>query len=198
MPTADEVLRETVARCLPALTEPHVLAGVTGLARGVLRLAESIATFVTPPVERPKADARRTVGMFADYRPDNGDDQTLREAVGGLGNLHGWWGSEQRWSALRQIRAVNHVLSGNPADGKPLPRSARLTGAADGWRSDEFTLPRHRSGVAVRARAPAPARLPRRLADRDRDAPAGAAPAVRRDHGGDPWPPPAARCARSC
>ncbi|MEV5731041.1 hypothetical protein AB0N50_35455 [Streptomyces pharetrae] len=141
VPTADEVLRETVARCLPALTEPHVLAGVTGLARGVLRLAESIATFVTPPVERPKADARRTVGMFADYRPDNGDDQTLREAVGGLGNLHGWWGSEQRWSALRQIRAVNHVLSGNPADGKPLPRSARLTGAADGWRSDEFTLP---------------------------------------------------------
>ncbi|AIR96242.1 hypothetical protein [Streptomyces glaucescens] len=141
VPSADEVLRETVARCLPALTEPHVLTGVAGLARGVLRLAESIAAFVAPPAERQATDAERTRGMFAGYRPENGDDQTLREAVDGLANLHGWWGGEQRWSALRQIRAVNHVLSGNPAGGRPLPGSARLTGPAGGWHSDEHTLP---------------------------------------------------------
>ncbi|MBV7698350.1 hypothetical protein [Streptomyces sp. TRM70350] len=141
VPAADEVLRQVVARCLPDLTEPHVLTGVTALVRAVLRLAESIATFVTPPVERPKAERKRTEGMFGDYSPDNGDDQTLREAVAGLADLHGWWGGGQRWSALRQIRAVNHVLSGKPADGKPLPESSRLTGAADGWRSDEFTVP---------------------------------------------------------
>ncbi|MEV5343967.1 hypothetical protein AB0K93_36730, partial [Streptomyces sp. NPDC052676] len=141
VPSAEEVLRETVSRCLPALTEPHVLAGVAGLARGVLRLAESIATFVVPPVERPETDAKRARGMFADYRPENGDDQTLREAVDGLANLQGWWGNDQRWNALRQIRAVNHVLSGKPADGRPLSESARLAGAADGWRADECTVP---------------------------------------------------------
>ncbi|WP_240926434.1 hypothetical protein [Streptomyces sp. JB150] len=158
VPSAEAVLRETVSRCLPALTEPHVLAGVAGVTRGALRLAESIATFVAPPVQRPEVDVQRAEGMFADYRPENGDDQTLREAVAGLAVLPGWWGSDQRWNALRQIRAVNHVLSGKPADGKPLPESARLAGAgavtaagtagatvtggpAGGWRSDEFTVP---------------------------------------------------------
>ncbi|CAL9357566.1 hypothetical protein SUDANB15_00587 [Streptomyces sp. enrichment culture] len=141
VPAADEVLRETVSRCLPALTEPHLLTGVAALVRAVLRLAESVATFVTPPVEQSEADRRRVEGMFVDYSPENGDDQTLREATTGLAELQGWWGGGQRWSALRQIRAVNHVLSGKPADGKPLPGSARLAGTADGWRSDEFTVP---------------------------------------------------------
>lgn len=141
VPTADEVLREVVSRALPALTQPELLTGVTVLVRAVLRLAESVATFVTPPVERPKADRRRVEGMFADYSPENGDDQTLREAVTGLTNLYGWWGGDTRWSTLRQIRAVNHVLSGRPADGKPLSEASRSTGTADGWRSDEFTVP---------------------------------------------------------
>ncbi|CAL9349815.1 hypothetical protein SUDANB176_00450 [Streptomyces sp. enrichment culture] len=140
-PTADEVLRETVSRSLPALTEPHLLTGVTALVRAVLRLAESIATFVTPPVERPGTERRRVEGMFADYSPEDGDDQTLREATTGLAELQGWWGGGRRWNALRQVRAVNHVLSGKPAEGKPLPASARLPGAADGWRSDEFVVP---------------------------------------------------------
>ncbi|MFE6286612.1 hypothetical protein [Streptomyces sp. NPDC057877] len=140
LPTADEVLHDAVSRLLPALTEPHLLTGVTALVRAVLRLAESIAVFVTPPAE-PTAQRRRAEGMFADYSPEDGDDQTLTEATAGLAALHGWWNSGRQWSALRQIRAVNHVLSGEPADGKPLPASARAAGSADGWRSDEFTIP---------------------------------------------------------
>ncbi|MFD7436454.1 hypothetical protein [Streptomyces sp. NPDC059861] len=141
VPTADEVLRDVVSRALPDLTQPQMLTGVTVLVRAVLRLAESVATFVRPPVERPQAERKRVEGMFADHRPQDGDDQTLREAVTGLANLHGWWGGQERWSTLRQIRAVNHVLSGKPADGKPLPEASRHTGSADGWHSDEFTVP---------------------------------------------------------
>ncbi|MGW1541948.1 hypothetical protein ACWCPM_17240 [Streptomyces sp. NPDC002309] len=141
VPTAEEVLREVVSRTLPALTQPELLTGVTVLVRAVLRLAESIAGFVSPPVERPKAERKRVEGMFADHSPRHGDDQTLREAVTGLVNLYGGWGDDERWSTLRQIRAVNHVLSGKPADGKPLSEASRPTGTADGWRSDEFTVP---------------------------------------------------------
>ena len=141
VPTADEVLREAVARCLPDLTEPRLLRGVTALVHAVLRLAESVATFVTPPVERPRTERKRLEGMFADHRPQDGDDQTLREATAGLAELHGWWGGGLRWGTLRQIRAVNHVLSGKPADGKPLHSSARLTGSAGGWHSEDFTVP---------------------------------------------------------
>ncbi|MFF5158258.1 hypothetical protein ACFY3N_18805 [Streptomyces sp. NPDC000348] len=141
VPTADEVVRQAVSRALPALTEPRLLTGVASLVHAVLRLAASVATFVTPPVERPRTERGRVEGMFADYRPEDGDERTLREATSGLAELHGWWGSGQNWSTLRQIRAVNHVLSGRPADGRPLPGPLRPTGAADGWRSDEFTVP---------------------------------------------------------
>ncbi|AWT47134.1 MULTISPECIES: hypothetical protein [Streptomyces] len=140
VPTADEVLRRAVSDCLPTLTEPHLLTGVTSLVRSVLHLADSIAGFLKPPSERPKTERKRTEGMFADCRPEHGDDLTLREAVAGLAPLHGWGGQGQ-WSTLRQIRAVNHVLSGKPADGKPLREASRTTGHADGWRSDEFTVP---------------------------------------------------------
>ncbi|HEX5568771.1 MAG TPA: hypothetical protein VFY14_17910 [Streptomyces sp.] len=140
VPTTGEVLREVVSRSLPALTEPRLLTGVTAHVHAVLRLAASIAAFVTPP-ERPKVERKRAEGMFADYSPEDGDDQTLCEATAGLAELQGWWGGRQRWGALRQIRAVNHVLSGEPADGKPLPSSSRLAGATGGWRSDEFTVP---------------------------------------------------------
>ncbi|MGY1456449.1 hypothetical protein [Streptomyces sp. SS8] len=141
VPAADEVLRKAVSRVLPALTEPSLLAGVAAHVHAVLRLAESVTAFTAPPVERPRVERRRVEGMFADYSPEDGDDRTLNEAVAGLAGLYGWWGGERRWSALRQIRAVNHVLSGEPADGRPLPESARLAGAADGWRSEEFTVP---------------------------------------------------------
>ncbi|MCX4759905.1 hypothetical protein OG562_02635 [Streptomyces sp. NBC_01275] len=141
VPTADEVLRGVVSRCLPALGDPRLLSGVAALVHAVLRLAESTAAFVAPPVERPRADRGRVEGMFADLRPEHGDDQTLREATAGLTHHSGWWGGEPQWRALRQIRAVNHVLSQKPADGKPLPESSRHAGLADGWRSDEFTVP---------------------------------------------------------
>lgn len=138
VPTADTFLREAVARCLPALTEPHLLTGVAALVRAVLRLAESTAAFAAPPVERPQGDRRGVEGMFADLSPEHGDDQTLRGAVAGLARQQGWWGSG-RWSALRQIRSVNHVLSGKPADGRPLPEGSRLT--SGGWVSDDRTIP---------------------------------------------------------
>ncbi|MEY9490811.1 hypothetical protein RKD26_006605 [Streptomyces calvus] len=141
VPSADEVLRAVVADRVPALTDPRLLTGVTALVHAVLRLAESVAGFVQPPVERPRTERRHAEGMFADYSPEDGDDQTLREATAGLAHLHGWWSSTPRWNALRQIRAVNHVLSGRPADGRPLPDTCRLTGPADGWSSEEFTVP---------------------------------------------------------
>ncbi|MFF1273027.1 hypothetical protein ACFVZC_06400 [Streptomyces marokkonensis] len=141
VPSAEEFLRGAVARTLPALTEPRLLTGVAALVHAVLRLAASVATFVTPPAERPRTERKRVEGMFADYSPEDGDDRTLREATAGLAEQYGWWGGGQRWSALRQIRAVNHVLSGRPADGKPLPDSSRLAGSADGWRSDDLTVP---------------------------------------------------------
>lgn len=141
VPTADTVVREAVSRALPALTEPHLLTGVAALVHAVLRLAASVATFVTPPAERTRTERRRTEGMFADYSPEDGDEQTLREAASGIAELHGWWGGGQSWSTLRQIRAVNHVLSGNPADGRPLSAPSRSAGSSDGWRSDEFTVP---------------------------------------------------------
>ncbi|MEH0442197.1 hypothetical protein QA811_00595 [Streptomyces sp. B21-102] len=141
VPSADEVLRQVVSAGLPSLDDPGIVTGVAALVRAVLRLAESTASFVTPPADRPKAQSRRVLGMYADLAPEHGDDHTLREATAGLAHTHGWWGSEVRWSALRQIRSLNHVLSGNPADGTPLGESCRSTGAADGWRSDEFTVP---------------------------------------------------------
>ncbi|GKQ39297.1 hypothetical protein [Streptomyces sp. A012304] len=141
VPSAEEFVREAVPRVLPGLTEPGVLTGVASLVRAVLRLAESTASFAAPPVERPSADRRRAEGMFADYSPEHGDDQTVREAVDGFAHLHGWAGSGARYTILRQIRAVNHVLGGKPADGKPLSASARLTRAAGGWHSEDFTVP---------------------------------------------------------
>ncbi|WP_037677988.1 hypothetical protein [Streptomyces griseus] len=141
VPPADEVVRLAVAGALPGLTDDRLLIGVSTLVRSALRVAESAAAFAAPPVERTQSLRRRTEGMFADYRPAHGDDGTLRAAVGGLVNLGGWWGGDPQWSVLRQIRAVNHVLSGEPADGKPLPDRARLAALGDGWRSEEHTVP---------------------------------------------------------
>ncbi|MFI7500800.1 hypothetical protein ACIBVL_20315 [Streptomyces sp. NPDC049687] len=141
VPTADEVLSQVVSDALPALGDPRLAVGVGQLVRAMLRHAELTAAYVAPPAERPRKETARTEGMFFDYSPEYGDDTTLREAVTGFAGLHGWWGGAPSWSTLRQIRAVNHVLSGGPADGKPLAEAMRLTGTAEGWRSDEFTVP---------------------------------------------------------
>ncbi|WP_411573443.1 hypothetical protein [Streptomyces fradiae] len=139
-PSSDEVARDTVAEALPGLTDERLLTGVTAVVRTALRHREDTARLVTPPAPRDRA---RTEEMFADYSPEHGDDATLVAAASGLGagGRHYWWGPSPRWSALRQIRAVNHVLSGRPAEGRPLPDAAAGAGLADGWHSDPRTVP---------------------------------------------------------
>ncbi|MEU1621279.1 hypothetical protein ABZ479_28765 [Streptomyces sp. NPDC005722] len=141
-PSAEAVVRAAVAAALPALTDERLLIGVTALVRGTLRHAESVASFVAPPADKPR-QPRRTEEMFADHKPLHGDDTTLRAATLGIADQpgHSWWGGGTEWSVLRQIRAVNHVLSGKEADGKPLPNRAELGAVGDGWRSEEHTVP---------------------------------------------------------
>ncbi|MFF5403393.1 hypothetical protein ACFY8K_13355 [Streptomyces misionensis] len=140
VPGADEAVRRTVARALPGVTDTRLLTGVAALVRSALRIADSATVFARPPQDGPRQPRRRTEGMFADYRPEHGDDRSLYEAASGLGELHGWWRGHE-WNALRQIRAVNHVLSGRPADGKPLPGRHRRDALPDGWAGEEFTVP---------------------------------------------------------
>ncbi|MGW2354114.1 hypothetical protein [Actinacidiphila glaucinigra] len=142
-PSAEEVARTAVAAALPALTDERLLIGVTALVRGVLRHAESVASFVAPPADRSRQPLRRTAGMFGDYKPLHGDDRTLRSAASGITDQqgHSWWSGSTEWSVLQQIRAVNHVLSGKEADGKPLPDRAALGAVGDGWHSEEYTVP---------------------------------------------------------
>ncbi|MFI9150375.1 hypothetical protein [Streptomyces sp. NPDC053367] len=140
--TADEFVRRAVAPALPDLTDERLLLGVSSLVRTALRLTESAAALTAPPAPRATPDRRRTEGMFADYSPEHGDDRTLREATAGIAHLWGGWHSEQRWTVLRQVRSVNHVLSGHPAQGKPLPAEhGRPAPLGDGWTSDELTVP---------------------------------------------------------
>ncbi|WP_345672910.1 hypothetical protein, partial [Streptomyces phyllanthi] len=140
-PSADEVARLAVSRSLPGLTDERLLIGVTSLVGAALRLAESAASFAAPPTAQTQPSRRQNTDMFADYSPEHGDDHTLRSATAGLADQYGWWGGGQQWSALRQIRSVNHVLSGKSADGKPLPGRSRLAALGDGWSSDEHTIP---------------------------------------------------------
>ncbi|MGV9404502.1 hypothetical protein [Streptomyces sp. NPDC003667] len=139
VPAADEVGLGAVARALPGCADGRLLTGVTGLVRVALRLTESAAAFATPVAERPREPRTGTAEMFADYRPEHGEDRMLYEAVSGIVGLRGWWSGGQ-WSVLRQIRSVNHVLSGRPAEGKTLPDRARAA-VGDGWVTDEHTVP---------------------------------------------------------
>ncbi|MEV5547422.1 hypothetical protein AB0L35_15060 [Streptomyces sp. NPDC052309] len=141
VPSVKDVVRGALGGSLPGLTDERLRAGVGALVHTALQIAGLVIEFVTPPAERPKPDPRRTEGMFSDHRPEHGDDHTLRTATDGLATVWGGWGGNRQWTALRQIRAVNHVLSGKPADGKPLPDHARLGALRDGWHSDEYTIP---------------------------------------------------------
>ncbi|MFI6018725.1 hypothetical protein ACIBCP_14030 [Streptomyces sp. NPDC051287] len=138
VPSAEEVTETAVARSLPALADRRLLTGVASLVRAALRVAESAASLAAPPRERPRRPRQRTEGMFADYAPEHGGDRSLHDAVAGIVTLHNSW--QNGWAALRQIRSVNQVLSGTPADGRPLPGSERLA-VGDGWLSDEHTVP---------------------------------------------------------
>ncbi|MGV4988594.1 hypothetical protein ACVB8X_36640 [Streptomyces sp. NRAIS4] len=140
VPTADAVALKAVAHLLADVTDERLLIGVAALVRSALRITDSATTFATPPKERPRQPRNRTEGMFADYSPVHGDDRTLYDALAGVVGLNGWW-YRGGWSVLRQARAVNHVLSGKPADGKPLPGLARIGTLTDGWTSEEYTVP---------------------------------------------------------
>ncbi|MEU9404300.1 hypothetical protein AB0E08_01110 [Streptomyces sp. NPDC048281] len=140
VPTADAVAVTVVARALPELTDRRLLSGVAALVHAALRIAERAGSLARPAQERPQQPRQRTEGMFADYSPDHGTDRTLYDATAGVVTLQSAW--HGGWAALRQIRAANHVLSGRPADGKPLPESERLAPVGDGWQSDEHTIPR--------------------------------------------------------
>ncbi|CAL9642767.1 hypothetical protein [Streptomyces sp. enrichment culture] len=140
--SAEEFVLRAVAPSLPGITDERLLKGVASLTGAALHLTESATALAAPPARRTAPDKRRTEGMFADYSPEHGDDGTLREATAGIGRLWGGWHSERRWSVLRQIRAVNHVLRGHPAEGAPLPAGQGAPAAlGDGWTSDEFTVP---------------------------------------------------------
>ncbi|NJP65737.1 hypothetical protein [Streptomyces spiramenti] len=132
----DQALRAAVGAALPAVSDSRLLTGVLSLVRVTLRHAETAAEFtIAPTTPRPAADQE----MFADHRPEHGDDGTLRQAVSQIGG--GWWGGSGRWTGLRQIRAVNHVLSGNPAAGKPLHRAKGLPALTGGWTTEDRTVP---------------------------------------------------------
>ncbi|OIK06666.1 hypothetical protein [Streptomyces monashensis] len=140
VPTVDRIVLTAVERFLPGITDERLRIGVAGLVTSALRITDSAVTFANPPKERPRQPRSRTEGMFADYSPAHGDDRTLSAALTGLVGLHGWWPGE-RYTVLRQIRAVNHVLSGRPAEGRQLPGLERLDALTDGWTSEKHTVP---------------------------------------------------------
>ncbi|MFJ5214646.1 hypothetical protein ACIP98_08025 [Streptomyces sp. NPDC088354] len=140
-PSATAVARACVARALPGLAEKRLIEGVSALVQGVLRHVEGVNGFVAPPTERTAQSRSRTEGMFADHSPEHGDDHTLRGAVAGIvDDGYSWWSRDTQWATLRQIRSVNHVLSGRPAEGKPLPGRDRIGALGGGWHSDEYTV----------------------------------------------------------
>lgn len=144
-PSSRELSREAVARVLPEVSDPRLLEGVTALVRTAVDRAAAAARYLEPPKTAQPATPRntaRTQGMFFDHAPEHADDTTLRNAtVWGSERMHGgWWGAGNRWTTIRQILAVNHVLGGEPAFGPAVPTTAPFT-AGDGWQRDEHTVP---------------------------------------------------------
>ncbi|WNI21490.1 hypothetical protein [Streptomyces sp. ITFR-16] len=144
-PSARELSEKAVARALPEVSDVRLLAGVTALVREAVDRAASVARYLAPPKPAQPATPRntaRTQGMFFDQEPEHGDDTTLQTASA----LHsermrgGWWGGGKRWTAIRQILAVNHVLGGEPAFGPPIASTTPFT-SVDGWQRDEYTVP---------------------------------------------------------
>jgi hypothetical protein len=136
-----EVGREAVARSLPELTHPSLLAGVTSIVRGVVAHAADTAEFVASGQHHGPLP-QHVEGMFPDYRPEYGSDRALSHAIIRIaGPEYSWHGRDGEWTVLRQIRAVNHVLSAKPADGVALPEPEVLANLTDGWTSDARTVP---------------------------------------------------------
>ncbi|MFE6050659.1 hypothetical protein ACFQ6N_07890 [Kitasatospora sp. NPDC056446] len=157
---------EAVGTALPGIAHPLLLAGVAGIARAAADLLDGVARFVPQPdAERPdKAKA-------AEWRPDHGLDDELRDAVravlpevGGFGNS---WGSSERCWVLNNLRTVLAVLAAPPAaaaEGWTTPAAVTLHGGDGnhGWlhllgRLDvlahavaaPLTRPAHRSSLVL-------------------------------------------------
>lgn len=144
-PSSRELSEQAVAGVLPEVSDARLRAGVTAVVRHAVDRAVAAARYLEPPKPAEPATPRktaRTQGMFFDHAPEHGDDVTLRQATAwGPERMRGsWWGSAGRWTALRQILAVNHVLGGEPAFGPPVQSKAPFT-AVDGWQRDECTVP---------------------------------------------------------
>ncbi|MFI7325322.1 hypothetical protein ACIBQ3_11700 [Streptomyces rubiginosohelvolus] len=144
-PSSQEMSQEAVARILPEVSDVRLLAGVTAIVRNAVDRAVAVAQYLEPPAPAQPVTPRntaRTQGMFFDHEPEHGDDTTLRAATAwGAEKVRGsWYGGGSRWTAIRQILAVNHVLGGEPAFGPPTPSKVPFT-PVDGWQRDEFTVP---------------------------------------------------------
>jgi hypothetical protein len=144
-PSSRELSEEAVARVLPEVSDARLLTGVTALVRNAVDRTVAAAQYLEPPKPVEPATPRETAhtkGMFFDQEPEHGDDTTLRNATAwGSERMHGtWWGAGNRWTAIRQILAVNHVLGGEPAFGPPTPSKVPFT-PVDGWQRDEYTVP---------------------------------------------------------
>ncbi|MEU9204746.1 hypothetical protein [Streptomyces sp. NPDC048332] len=144
-PSSRELSREAVARVLPEVSDERLLAGVTALVRNAVHRAVAAARYVAPPKPVEPATPRntaRTQGMFFEHEPEHGDDMTLQPATAWNSERMrgGWWGAGRRWTVIRQILAVNHVLGGEPAFGPPIQSKVPFT-PVDGWQRDEYTVP---------------------------------------------------------
>ncbi|MCX5167292.1 hypothetical protein OG616_04590 [Streptomyces antibioticus] len=188
VPTAEEVLRDLVARELPELSDRRLGAGVASLLRAVLRLVQSTADFVAPPPaatppDRTPPHRRRVRHVQARTRRRPDTARGHRRAGRPPLRLVRRPGALERAPADpgRQPRAVG-APGRRQAAGAAVPGHRRRGGLAQRGVQD----PGHRLGVAVAAGRAAAAGLPRRVPDRDRRAPRGAAPAVRVDRGGAP------------
>ncbi|MFE3518473.1 hypothetical protein [Streptomyces sp. NPDC059166] len=144
-PSSRELSERAVASVLPEVSDPRLLTGVTALVRSAVDRAVATARYLEPSEPaRPATpeDTARTLGMFHDRSPEHADDATLQQATawGSERMYGGWWGNGRRWTTIRQVLAVNHVLGGEPAFGPPVPKQAPFT-PVDGWHREEFTVP---------------------------------------------------------
>ncbi|MFF2073987.1 hypothetical protein ACFVXG_04440 [Kitasatospora sp. NPDC058162] len=131
----DSLPVEAVGAALPGITHPLLLAGVAGFARTAADLLDRIARFLPQPdAERPtKAEA-------AEWRPQHGRDDELRDAVNavlpGTSGLGRTWGNDGGHQVLNNLRAVTAVLA------VPTVPAAPTAVPGEGW-TTEATVTLH-------------------------------------------------------